>query len=237
MLLPSCIPVAWVTPPVELQTAIGPLVRPAALGDGVRAQAAVPVRATLSPLQLFPDLAARPVDFGAGYQFMPVIGTRYFVHGPHLELAWLTPIGEPAMFAWLIPDAAQARVGVHLKGHALFESSAPATGTGTTLQLAIDGVSFSATHFESCGSNQDPPARPPRPASRYREGDPRHPFEDTEKESVFCGTGYAWGETGLGMYVETSYARLDGRELWFVGVGFKIRIPASLGVGFVAANF
>jgi hypothetical protein len=232
----GCIPVAWVTPPVELEVSVGPMMRQRAVRDVQEFEAAVPIRATILPLQLFPSQLSRSFDVGAGYQFMPIVTTQRIIHGPHLELAWLTGISQPDFLGWLIADGNRTRVGVHLKGHALFESTTGAFGPGATVQFSIDGFGFTDTDFDGCGSSQDPAERA-SDANPYRDDDePRWSADDPDNESVFCGAGYAWGETSVGMYLETSYGRIDERDHWFVGMGFKLRVPASMGVGLLAGD-
>lgn len=230
LVLPGCLPFAWATPPVQLEGSVGPISQQPSRGDSREVQAAFPLRASLHPLQFAPSWLRRNVDAGVGYQFVPISG-RPPVHGPHIEVAYLHPQELPKALDAMMDGPRYARLGVHLKGHGLFPTkrSFPGSPAGT-LQVSFEWFGFTDTTFSGCdrsddGDDFDDP-----------NDDPYDEDDDDDDESVVCGSGVAWGETAGGFFIEGSYGRLDEREHWWVGVGMKVRVPATLGVGFVLGD-
>lgn len=212
------------TPPAELEGAVGPTFEQTPRHDDHEVGAAIPLRATFFPLQLFPSQQGRHFDVGAGWEFVPLFD-RPFIHGPHLEAAYLTTRHVPDVLDFFGPEPGTTRLGFHVKGQGLFaaESDQPIS-PGVTLQISLESVGFTDTDFMGCQDNQS-------------DDDPADNWEDDEDESVVCGTGYAFGETGGGFFIEGSYGRIDQRNLWWIGLGLKVRIPATMGVGFVVGDF
>ncbi len=201
---------------------MGPTVLQNRRHDDSDVGAAIPLRATVFPLQLFPSLLERHLDVGVGYQAV-VIADHGLVHGPHLEVAYLTSKHVSHWLDWLGDPPRPTRLGVHVQAHGLLPSSAGMMfNPGVTLQLSLENYAFTDTDFMGCQQSDSQP------------DDPR--WESSDDDSVVCGTGYAWGETTVGFFVEGSYSRVELRNLWWVGAGLKVRLPATIGVGFVMGD-
>ncbi len=60
------------------------------------------------------------------------------------------------------------------------------------------------------------------------------PTADCEIEvGEFCGVGYAFGEGGVGGYLELGIDQIQGRQSYAVMAGFSGRLPATWGAGVV----
>lgn len=225
MLAGGCIPVAWVTPPVELEASAGAMMRQTREKDGHEVGAAFPLSATFAPLQLFPSMHTRVIDLGAGYHLLPVTSVR-FNHGPHIDVAWLHSVNQPGFLGWAFSDEDRARIGLRLRGQAFIGRENAAIGRGAALQLSFEGFRFSNNDFGGCSIS----SAQNTPGSTFGGG--RDP-----DESAFCGKGRTWGESSLGVFAETSYARIDARDQWILSFGLIFRLPATFGAGFIAGNF
>lgn len=225
MLASGCIPVAWVTPPLELEAAAGAMLREKRTQDGQEVSAAFPMSATFAPLQLFPSMDTRVVDLGIGYHLLPITSFR-FNHGPHIDLAWLHSVNRPGFLGWAFSEEDRARVGLRLRGQVFFAREDAAVGRGAALQFSFEGFRFSNSDFGGCSLS----------STKNRSGSTFGSGRDPD-ESAFCGSGYAWGESSVGVFAETSYARIDARDQWILSIGLKFRLPATFGAGFIAGNF
>lgn len=226
MLASGCIPIVWVTPPIQLEASVGAAVREEARSDAQDVSAAFPMSASIMPLQAFPAMGARSFDLGAGYHLMPATSHR-FNHGPHIDLALLHPVDHPGFLDWAFGDATRARVGLRLRGQAFLGGHTDAVGHGAGLQVSFEGFSFGTEDFSGCTLNGSD-----EPAAYRALGD-----DSANNEGAFCGSGFTWGETGFGLFAETSYSRIDLRDQWIFSLGVKGRLPATLGIGFIATNF
>jgi len=222
----GCIPIAWVTPPIQLEASVGAAVREEARSEALDVSAAFPMSASIMPLQAFPSMGARSFDLGAGYHLLPATSHR-FNHGPHIDLALLHQVEHPVFLDWAFGDATRARVGLRLRGQAFFGGHTDAVGHGAALQVSFEGFSFGTEDFSGCTLNEADDS-----AAYQAFGD-----DSANNEGAFCGSGFTWGETGFGLFAETSYSRIDLRDQWIFSLGVKGRLPATLGIGFIATNF
>ena len=145
--LSGCVPVAWVTPPVKLEAGVG-ISRVDVQNDpgraGARPLGHVEIKASLPPLQLFPELEWRSFDVGFGY------GARLFfpaesqlLHGPFLET-----------YALIYPAQARGRLGFGGLFHALGDSSGAYAIQGGKLGVRAfwEWDNFSDAPFDACDS-------------------------------------------------------------------------------------
>ncbi len=177
------------------------------LGDDEPGAATVPIRLGLHPLQILEDRHTRQFDFAPGWGFYPTSSGR-FMHGPFFEAGWLHPLGFDA-------EGSGWRWGLNAKGHYLFADELD-SGLGLTLQATIEWTSFVTGPFAECS---------------VRVSNDSYDNEPTSAES--CSIGVSEGEGGVGLFVETSYAKLGGVDVGWVGGGLLFRIPASFGIVFV----
>ncbi len=56
------------------------------------------------------------------------------------------------------------------------------------------------------------------------------PFDSTNGDGGFFG--YAWGEAGVGLYLEGAYSAIGPERIWSAGGGLIMRTPAMAGVGY-----
>jgi hypothetical protein len=141
-LLASCLPVAWVTPPMQMELGVGVGHR---APDG-QVNLAAPLRAGIHPMQAFERLYARPVDVGVGYQlWLP----PYLYHGPYLEVMHLIPTSEdPHRRSW--------RFGLGARGHYLFELDGMQRGPAVSVKAVAEWVEFAAGVDTTCSISAGP---------------------------------------------------------------------------------
>ena len=201
-LLGGCFPVAWVTPPAQLELGAGAQLR----SDRSEVAPVLPTRVGFFPLQAFPSRLDRRGDFGLGYQLIPTTA-RPMHHGPYLDAAYMTTTAQLPTRGMIAGEASATRFGVRTKGHLLFAATPTAQpGWGSTVQLTVDWFEFSRFEFEGC---------------------------DVGSDTGVCAVGWAYGETSRGIFVEAGYAEVGGLEMWTVAAGLVVRVPATVGAGFV----
>lgn len=205
LLLGGCLPIAWLTPPGELDlgtggrtmlhapdapsTAMSRSDPPTTSGSGFR------LRATLHPLALSPDLAERHYDFGIGYALDPPL-VDSVVQGPTLEASWLPLV---ARF-----DGVVVRIRLRTQTRLLYASDLGGPG----LAVAA-GAEADVTGFVDGG---------------FAEGD-----SGGGSMSGVVGAGY--GEVGVGLWAEVALAEL-GPYAWLdYSAGVAIHVPFSGGAG------
>lgn len=217
----ACIPVAFVTPPIELQAG-------AAAHVHEDTSVAVPIRVDAQPMQLVESQKDRKYDFGIGYLFLP--GTGPYLHGPGLNVGILQgesslPRGEETGLAF--------RWGATMRTNLMYEGSGFGNnGWGVGLQAHIEWVRYSSGPFAGCNDDEEeyypPPAREPS-----QDPYPENPdWDDDDEPAISCFVGYAEGEGGFGLFVEGSHAQISGQDFSWFGGGLLFRLPASGGVGF-----
>lgn len=186
--------------------------------------AAFPLAATIRPLQIAPSLLTRSFDLGVGYHLLPTT-SQTFYHGPHAELAWLNAVERPDFMDWFLRDDDRARLGLRVRGQAFWGDFDGPVGRGGAVQVFFEGFSFHDGDFGGCSfsDTQNSPAQ-----SAFG--------EEEDEENAFCGAGYAWGESSIGLFIETSYARIDTRDQWLLSIGLTVGAPATIGAGFIAGN-
>jgi hypothetical protein len=174
------------------------------IGDDEPGAATFPLRASFHLLQAFLDRHERSFDVGPGWGVYPTTSGS-LTHGPFFEAGWLRPMtfGE---------DGSGWRFGVNGKGHYLLASDLD-SGFGLTLQATFEWTSFVTGPFAECTieSSSDP-------------------YEPESSGTDSCSFGVSEGEAGIGFFVETSYAKLGGVDVGWVGGGLLFRIPMSIGI-------
>ncbi len=174
------------------------------IGDDEPGAATFPIRAGFHLLQFFLDRHERSFDVGPGWGVYPTTSGS-LTHGPFFEAGWLRPSGFNS-------EGAGWRWGVNAKGHYLLANDFD-SGFGLTLQATIEWTSFVTGPFAEC--------------TFYESTDPYDP-EPAGSDS--CAIGISEGEGGIGFFVETSYAKLGGADVGWVGGGLLFRIPTSFGI-------
>jgi hypothetical protein len=127
LVLDGCI--AWATPPIVIAGGgAGAIVD---RSDSPARPTPYVFSASLNPLQLFPSLQDRALDFGAGWSVNTGLrASRSFAHGPELG----------ATFFWAHFDG--GRLGLTGKGRALFDGEGDPLGFGGTVQVSAELVGF-----------------------------------------------------------------------------------------------
>lgn len=219
--LSACIPVAFMTPPMELQAGI-------AASPQEEIEATVPIRVDLQPLQLSNPSNGRVIDAGVGYLFVP--GTGTYLHGPGLNVGLLT--GET------IPAAEQPglgmRIGASLRSNLMYSGTAfSSNGWGLGAQVRVEWVRYSTGPFADCTTSSQPPEEtwPQREPSQDRHP-PQPDYEEDDSPTIGCFYGWSEGETGIGLFLEAMQVRVQGENFPWVGAGITIRLPASAAIGF-----
>ena len=134
--------------------------------------------------------------------FDPAVGW-----GTYPTIAGAALNGPFLEMGWLRPlefdvEGSGWRWGVNAKGHYLLATGLD-SGFAATLQATIEWTSFAASSFGGCS---------------------------TDAADFSCVFGYGHGEGSIGFFVETSYAKLGGADIGWVGGGLLFRLPASFGI-------
>lgn len=134
----GCIALPFATPPIEYAGSVG-----VAAGDG-DVKLAVPVRATIYPAGLAPELYKRTWELGAGYSvLLPIDAPTY--HGPYAEIGYyeLFPIDQgPTPNMW--------RVGLRGAPTLVFRDSYDDPSIGASLRVTGEYVSFADGPLGEC---------------------------------------------------------------------------------------
>ncbi len=177
------------------------------LGDDEQGAVTFPLRAGVHLSQFFLDRHRRALDIGPGWGIYPS-SSGTLLHGPFLEAGWLHPLAFDV-------EGSGWRWGLNTKGHFLFTDDFN-SGFGLTLQATMEWTSFTTGPFAKCAIQDITGPGDPEPVA-----------------SDSCTIGFSEGEGGVGFFVETSYAKLGGTDIGWVGGGLLFRVPASLGISMV----
>jgi hypothetical protein len=210
--VPGCVPLGWVIPPAQIQAGAAAELHLDEQGDYRRLEYSFPMRAGVYPLQSSASLLDRPVDIGAGYEFVPTTRRGFLdQHGPYLDLAYLRSDELPPL-RLLIDGLDVDRLTLRGRANLLLSSRhTGVAGVSGTAQLAWEWFSHSDGDIGGCqGSSQGGVA-------------------------MLCGVGYAYGETAYGFYVEGTYGRFADHQRYWLGAGLLVRLPVSYGAGFLFA--
>jgi hypothetical protein len=101
---------------------------------------------------------------------------------------------------WPVGESSVGRVLPRLQARVLWDESRRRAGVGLALQTAVEVAQFLPGDSFSSGGGSG------------------------------ALLGYAYGETGIGLFGEASYGRLGTQSLWQLSLGLNVRLPASVGL-------
>lgn len=136
LFLASCVPYAWVTPPIK-----------AGISGGVSIQErTLPTmqgRVGIYPFQFFPEKSDREIDGGVGYfllnpQSINPDQDDFFLHGPYLDMSYFMPLDTH------IP------MRIYVSGKAQLAVNSARGGFGGSGQVGLEFFSFSDSAFQHC---------------------------------------------------------------------------------------
>lgn len=205
VLLGGCLPLAWVTPPAEVDLGQGARATlrapspdpaspsaPAADGSGFR------LRATMHPLGAVRDQMDRRYDLGVGYLLDPPLAVGA-VHGTYLEGTWI-PLRARLFGSGVL------RLRLRGQARVLFASDVASAGFGVSAGAEAEVAGFVDGGFADGSSSGN---------------------------AMGAVAGGGVGELGVGLYAEVALAELGPYAWMDVSGGIALRIPLSGGVGVV----
>lgn len=209
MASPACIPVAWVTPPMQLDVGTG-LARaprkngPLEEGEVVSTvtSGALDARASVAPLAAIPGFEERLLDVSAGYGMRYLWTPDYIAHGPFIGASVMIPVTQIPGRRITLGTQLHALIGERRQGYSI-------VGNRVSGRVGFEWSSWEDGPFDECSIDVD---------------------------GGFCGGGYGFGELAWAPYLEVSRAQMSRQSSWGLTAGITFRLPASAGAGLVFVN-
>lgn len=145
----GCLPVAWVTPPMQMEIGVG-----ASAGlPSPDARITMPLAVTANPLQVIHGWGARRFDVGAGYSAHFLFVDPVAAHGPHLDLSYIPLVRTegPGTFG----GARAMRVIASARPAYRFAGEGVGRGPSVGLRLTLESVGFTEGVGAECQTSSD----------------------------------------------------------------------------------
>ena len=141
----GCVPVAWVTPPVQMAIGVG---ASAGIPDN-NARITMPLSVTANPLQVVYGQGARRFDVGVGYSAHFLFVDPVAAHGPHLDLSYIPLVRTDEDGTRAMRLITSARPAYRFAGEGV------GRGPSIGLRLTLESVSFTEGVGAECQTSSD----------------------------------------------------------------------------------
>ncbi|TXD36579.1 hypothetical protein FRC98_12135 [Lujinxingia vulgaris] len=145
----GCLPVAWVTPPMEMAIGVG---ASAGIPDD-NARITMPLSLTANPLQMIHGWGARRFDVGAGYSAHFLFVDPVAAHGPHLDISYIPLVRTEG--GGTFGGTRAMRLITSARPAYRFAGDGVGRGPSLSLRLTLESVGFSDSVTSECQTRSD----------------------------------------------------------------------------------